>query len=97
MDTCICGAKKKKNDGGKTWDVFECDTFAHRGIITTRTQICCENEIKNLKKVLAFYAEPKNWLSKSKGFALQYDPEPSEIQKDKGELARMTLSQTKEK
>lgn len=42
-------------------------------------------------EALKFYADPNNWQSPSKGFALQYDPEPSPIKKDGGKLARNAL------
>ena len=37
---------------------------------------------------LKFYANPENWTSQSKGFALQYDPAPSPVHADKGAKAR---------
>jgi hypothetical protein len=41
---------------------------------------------------IQFYATEKNWHSRSTGMALQYDPEPSPIDRDKrGEVARTTL------
>jgi hypothetical protein len=46
-----------------------------------------EAEIKKLRDALEFYALAKNWESPSTGFALQYDPEPSAISKDRGERA----------
>ena len=42
---------------------------------------------------LAFYAEEKNWESPSSGFALQYDPEPSPINNDRGKRARGILEE----
>jgi hypothetical protein len=52
-------------------------------------------EVKRLRralaeavKVIGFYADEGNWCSPSKGFALQYDPEPSAFQKDRGAAAR---------
>lgn len=44
-------------------------------------------------EALAFYAEPTNWQSPSSGFALQYDPEPSPINRDRGSKAAAALSQ----
>ena len=38
-------------------------------------------EIDRLRETLAFYADPDNWMSPSRGFALQYDPEPSPVHK----------------
>jgi hypothetical protein len=40
---------------------------------------------------LRFYAKQSNWHSTSKGFALQYDPEPPITQKDMGLRARQSL------
>jgi hypothetical protein len=51
-------------------------------------------KIERLRRALAFYAEPGNWLSPSSGFALQYDPDPSPLDADRGELARLTLTAT---
>jgi hypothetical protein len=49
-------------------------------------------------KVIGFYADEGNWRSPSKGFALQYDPEPSAFQKDRGGAARdFITAQEKEK
>ena len=44
-----------------------------------------------LADALAFYADPNNWRSPSTGFAAQYDPEPSAIQRDGGQRARLAL------
>jgi len=44
-----------------------------------------------LLQVLEFYANQKNWQSPSTGFAAQYDPEPSPIDKDKGLMARLAI------
>ena len=54
----------------------------------------CEQRtrVEELEGAVRFYAEEKNWRSPSSGFALQYDPEPSPINKDRGNLARTTLS-----
>jgi len=41
---------------------------------------------------LEFYAEKKNWNSPSTGFSVQYDPEQSAVDKDRGEIARAALS-----
>ena len=43
-------------------------------------------------KALAFYADPANWKSPSEGFALQYDREPSPVEKDKGRRARRLVN-----
>jgi len=45
----------------------------------------------DLKAVLAFYASSANWQSPSSGFALQYDPQPSPVSRDRGLRARLTL------
>lgn len=50
-------------------------------------------KIQRLEIALAFYAEPNNWRSPSKGFALQYDPEPSPIDKDQGQMARTMIAE----
>jgi hypothetical protein len=34
-----------------------------------------------MREALSFYADPANWRSPSSGFALQYDPEPSPVDK----------------
>ncbi len=47
-----------------------------------------------LRKTLEFYRNSNNWKSPSNGFALQYDPEPSPIQKDRGQKARSVLIAT---
>jgi len=38
-----------------------------------------------LADALAFYADEQNWRSPSRGFAAQYDPEPSPIDRDRGD------------
>jgi|SRR5690242_2381016 len=48
-------------------------------------------EVARLRAALALYAEPRNWHSPSTGFALQYDPEPSPVQRDRGDAARAAL------
>lgn len=45
-------------------------------------------------KALAFYADPANWKSPSTGFALQYDREPSPVEKDRGARAREVIGGT---
>lgn len=45
-----------------------------------------------VEEVLAFYADAKNYSSPSKGFALQYDPEPAPVMVDRGARARGLLS-----
>ena len=52
-------------------------------------------EIYRLRRVLAHYAKTENYKSPSTGFAHQYDPEPSWIQKDRGFLARNALDTDK--
>ncbi len=44
-----------------------------------------------LTEALAFYGDPCNWHSPSTGFAAQYDPESSPIQRDGGQRARLAL------
>jgi hypothetical protein len=51
------------------------------------------NEIARLRVALEFYATRKNWTSSSSGFALQYDPEPSATEKDRGAIARNALKE----
>lgn len=46
-----------------------------------------------LWEALDFYAVESNWHSPSTGFALQYDPEPSEVDKDRGKIARDTMEE----
>ena len=45
-----------------------------------------------LNKALAFYANSANWQSPSRGFALQYDPQPSPVSADRGIRARAALA-----
>ncbi len=47
--------------------------------------------ISLLADALAFYATPSNWRTPSTGFAAQYDPEPSPIERDGGQRARIAL------
>jgi hypothetical protein len=56
-------------------------------------QVSCDEEeaIRQQTDALAFYANPDNWRSPSTGFAAQYDPEPSPVDKDQGERARVAL------
>lgn len=42
-------------------------------------------------EVIQFYANPDNWVTPSKGFAAQYDPELSPVKADRGEKAREFL------
>jgi len=42
-------------------------------------------------EALRFYADPENWETPSTGFAVQYDPEPDAVGRDKGEKARAVL------
>ena len=46
---------------------------------------------EKLIAALEFYADEKNWMSPSSGFALQYDPVKSTIAVDGGSLARDVL------
>lgn len=46
---------------------------------------------ERLISALRFYAKPSNWESPSTGFAAQYDPEPSPVDKDRGTMAVMAL------
>lgn len=50
-------------------------------------------EIKALEDALLFYSKPETWQSLSTGFVAQYDRAPSDAEKDRGQLARNTLSQ----
>jgi len=50
-----------------------------------------EQDIQDLRRCLEFYSNPNNWKSPSKGFALQYDPEPSPINIDRGTVARLAM------
>jgi len=49
-----------------------------------------------LRKALEFYAKAENWRSPSEGFVLQYDPELSPINKDRGEMARAACEHAKQ-
>ena len=44
------------------------------------------------QEALEFYADPANWRSPSEGFALQYDREPSPVEKDRGRRARRLVN-----
>ena len=44
--------------------------------------------LEGVERILALYANEDSYKSPSSGFAHQVDPEPSFIQKDKGEMAR---------
>ena len=48
-------------------------------------------EVERLRAELAFYADPDNWVSPSKGFAAQYDPEPSPVHKVRHHRAAAAL------
>jgi hypothetical protein len=48
-------------------------------------------EIERLRAELAFYADPDNWVSPSKGFAAQYDPEPSPVHRVRHHRAAASL------
>ena len=54
-----------------------------------------EARIKALEAALEFYADSKNWQSPSSGFALQYDPQPPEVQRDRGRRALLALAKSK--
>ena len=43
---------------------------------------------KMISDALIFYANPSTYKTPNKGFAAQVDPEPSDIQIDKGQRAR---------
>jgi hypothetical protein len=45
-----------------------------------------------LEAALAFYANIENWQSPSRGFALQYDPQPSPVSADRGGRALAALA-----
>ena len=55
--------------------------------------LLCNDKREKYIKALRFYAKKDNWISKSEGFLMQYDPEPSAIKKDKGQRARKVLSE----
>lgn len=50
-----------------------------------------DDAIKLARECIEFYARVGNWISPSEGFALQYDPEKSPVNKDKGEKAAKYL------
>ena len=60
----------------------------------TRDKSVVEAENAKLRTALKFYAHKENWRSKSSGFALQYDPELSETEKDRGLKAIAALKET---
>ena len=49
--------------------------------------------VAELAKALRFYADPENWKSPSTGFALQYDPTPSQIMVHRESIARDALTE----
>ena len=51
--------------------------------------------VAELEAALEFYADSKNWRSPSSGFALQYDPQPPEVQRDSGRRALLALAKNK--
>lgn len=52
-------------------------------------------EINRLVAALDFYADPKNWMSPTKGsFALQVDREPSPVEKTGNSIAMVALKQS---
>jgi hypothetical protein len=51
---------------------------------------------KEAVDALLFYYNPKNWRSRSTGFAAQYDPEPTEIEADGGRRAKEALKKLQE-
>lgn len=53
--------------------------------------VALADEVIKMRRALAFYANEENWLSPSRGFAMQYDPDKSEVQKDRGACARKAL------
>ena len=44
-----------------------------------------------IKEVLSFYADKDNYYTTSTGFAAQYDPAQTNIDKDKGDKARTAI------
>ena len=58
----------------------------------TRQRENWKSRAMKYREALEFYADPANWQSPSHGFALQYDPEPSPVEKDKGERARRAVN-----
>lgn len=63
--------------------------------LTNRNPIAAlEQRIRTLEMALRFYANPKNWESPSTGFASQYDPEPSPVERVGAKLARNALKGT---
>jgi hypothetical protein len=54
-----------------------------------------EDMIRLLEAALEFYADSKNWQSPSSGFALQYDPQSPEVQRDRGRRALLALAKNK--
>lgn len=51
---------------------------------------------RKMQEALEFYGDEDNWKSPSKGFVLQYDPEPAPAQ-DHGRKARAALAKAKPK
>lgn len=58
----------------------------------TTERDAAERREQAMREALVFYAEQDNWRSPSTGFALQYDPEPPPIQRDRGERAARALA-----
>jgi hypothetical protein len=55
---------------------------------STRQRDNWKARAERCREALEFYADPANWRSAAEGFALQYDREPSPIEKDRGRRAR---------
>ena len=71
-------------------NLFEGDARAYRAGAAASAE-----RIKALEAALEFYADSKNWRSPSSGFALQYDPQPPEVQRDSGRRALLALAKSK--
>lgn len=94
---------RTKEEYRDLWHIAMYDVGRLRGLLEAReSQLAEQTEaatrylarINRLEAALDFYADPSNWASPSKGFALQYDPEPSPIQRAGRHLpARAALSQ----
>jgi len=57
----------------------------------TQSGGCTGSDLRLLFEAVWFYADKENWRSPSKGFAAQYDPEPSPVEKDGGRRAREAM------
>ena len=74
-------------DSAAEQEAFQKYVDANEELIELRAQV------DRLTTKLRFYAARENWMSPSTGFVAQYDPEPSPMERDRGECARRILEE----